>query len=194
MPEIIYSDPKLLMRIKKMQYRSQIPSLALLILSFLISFVFASFNMRYPSLFLSIVSLIWFMYLRVCYRIKEKIPAPNPENLVSPVTGKVSSLKRSSDLYQLKIAKSFLDVVEIRCPHASAVWDGEALRVEYQEVPLVFRFEAANLQIFPESEMKPGNLIGMIVGKAMCSISLPQSLVSKLKPGDICEAGVSSII
>lgn len=194
MPSNISIDPKLLTRIKRMQYRSQIPPLALLVLSFLISFVFASYNMRYPSLILSLISLIWFMYLRACYRIREKIAAPKTEQLLSPITGKVSSLKRSSDLYQLKIAKSFVDVVEIRCPHGSAFWEGENLRVVYQEVPLVFRFEAVNLHIFKEIDMKPGNPIGMIVGNAMCSISLPQSLVTMLKPGEICEGGVTTIV
>lgn len=194
MPEIIYSDPKVLSRIKKMQYRSQVPPLALLILSFLISFVFASFNMRYPSLILSLISLVWFMYLRACYRIREKIPTPETDALLSPLTGKVGSLKRSSDLYQLKISKSFIDVVEIRCPHESAAWEGEALKVVYQEIPLVFRFEAENLHIFPKSEMKPGNTIGVIIGNAKCSISLPQSLVTRLKPGEICEGGVTTIV
>ncbi len=194
MPPLIYSDPNVLTRIKRMQYRNQLPPLALLILSFLIGFVFASYNMRYPSLALSLIALVWYLYVGNSYRIRQKIALPETDEVYSPLTGKVHSLKRSSDLYQLKIAKSFLDVVEIRCPHESALWDGDALRFTYQGTPLVFRFEAKHLNRFEEREMKPGNVIGMISGTAICILNLPQSLVTKLKPGDLCESGVTSII
>lgn len=193
MPNFIYTDLHLLNRIKKMQYKSQLPALALLVLSFLISFFFASFNMRYPSLFLSIISLVWFMFISACFRQRQKLPVPEEGKLLCPLTGRVRSLKRSSDLYQLKISKSFLDVVEIRCPHESAVWDGDLLRVVYQDTPLVFRFETEKLVRFPEQEMQPGNVIGMISGSAICSLSLSQSMMTTLKPGDICEGGQTTI-
>lgn len=194
MPNFIYIDIHLLNRIKKLQYKAQIPALALLVLSFLLSFFFATFNMRYPSLILSIISLTWFMYVSACFRMRQKLPIPEPGQVLSPITGKVKSLKRSSDQYQLRIVKSFLDVVEIRCPHESAEWEGNALRLVFGETPLVFRFDTDNLVRFPEQEMQPGNVIGMISGSAVCSLNLSQSLMTALKPGDICDGGQTQII
>jgi len=194
MPEILKSDISILLKIKKQQYRNQLPPLALLVLAFLISFFFSAYNLRYLSWGLSLIAFVWYLYVGFCHRYKEKIPAPEEGALLSPLTGKVRSLKRSSDIYQLRISKSFLDSVEIRCPHTSAEWDKDALRVVFRDAPLVFRFETEHLVKFAETEMQPGNIIGMIVGSAVCSLNLQQNLMTALKPGDICEGGFTPIL
>lgn len=194
MPTLIVSDTAILTKIKMSQYRHQIPPMALLMIAFFINFFLSEYNMRYPSLALVIVAIAWYLYAGFCFRFRANIPAPEAGLLLSPLTGRVMSLKRSSDLYQLKIAKSSLDMVEIRCPHESAVWEGDNLRCIYQEVPLIFRFEARELVRFESANMQPGNIIGMLVGSGTYSINLPTTLETHLNRKDICEAGQTALV
>jgi len=194
MSTVLNSDTAILGKIKKAQYRHQIPALALLAVAFFANFFLSSFNMRYPSLTLAVIAMGWYMYVNACFRFRHKIVVPQEGVLLSPITGRVKSLKRSSDLYQLKINKSSLDLVEIRCPHESAMWDGNNLKLNYQETPLILRLEANELITFADVPMQPGNIIGMLVGGGTCSVNLPNTLVTDLKLKDICDAGQTALL
>ena len=193
MPKQITTEIEYLTQIKKRQIRQQIPPLALLVLSFLVGFVVPSFG-HYPALIIAIIAVIWYMYVGTCHRFKEKIKVPDGDLLLSPVTGRVRSLKTSSDISLLRIDKSFIDLVEIRCPHASCEWEEDKLRVNYHGQSLIFRFEGEHLIRFVDAVMEAGNTIGYIVGNATCSISIPKPLQTKLKPKEICMAGLSVIL
>lgn len=194
MPEYILSDPKLLSQIKKLQYRQQIPPLALLIIGFLISFVIPVFNLRYVSLAICLAAIIWFLYLGACFRYRNRIPRPSGDDLLSPVTGRIKKVKSALDAYQLVISKHALDTVEIRCPHSSSRWDEERLKLEYRGQSLSFRFDAEKLIRLEEAEMKPGEVIGLMIGSGTCQIILPRSLPCTLPSHTLCEAGTTPLI
>ncbi|MDD2228890.1 MAG: hypothetical protein PHY48_05730 [Candidatus Cloacimonetes bacterium] len=193
MPKQVITEINYLTKIKKRQIRQQIPSLALLALSFLIGFIIPSFG-HYPALVFAMIAIAWYLYIGACHRFKERITVPDGDLLLSPVTGRVKSLKTSSDISLLKINKSVIDLVEIRCPHASCVWEEDKLRVNYHGQSLIFRFETEHLIRFEEAVMETGNLIGYIVGSGDCYISIPEPLQTKLKPKEICMAGLSVIL
>ncbi|PKN73441.1 MAG: hypothetical protein CVU50_01625 [Candidatus Cloacimonetes bacterium HGW-Cloacimonetes-3] len=194
MPKTLITDIKYLRLIKKRQLQQQIPPLALLALSFLVSFAVPLFAFHYPSLVLSFIAIIWYLYVGICYRFRERIVIPDGDLLLSPITGRVRFLKTSSDISLLKISKSPLDLIEIRSPHASSTWEEDTLRVSYQQHNLIFRFDAGHLIRFEDAPMDAGNTIGFIVGSGTVSISLPNLLHTDLKVKDICQAGLSAII
>jgi hypothetical protein len=189
----LLSDPKYLRIIKRNQYRHQIPALALLVIAFLLNFAFSTY-LRYPAMALAFTAMIWYMYVGACFRFKQRIPAYEEENLLSPLSGRVRLLKTSSDISYLKISKHALDTVEIRSPHSSSVWEGDTLTVNYQRHNLIFRFEGKELIRFEDASMDAGSLIGMLIGNGSVSISLPRPLVSDLKPKEICEAGLTCLL
>lgn len=191
MPKYILSDAKHLAAVKKQQYRHQLPPLALVVFAFLVNFALPNFNLRYPSLSMAIIAMVWFSYVGACFRIKQRIPVLEGDLLLSPLTGRVRHIKRSSDMNQLKVFKYAIDIVEIRSPHASSEWDGDSLKLNYKGHNLSFRFEAKELIRFPESSMEAGSLIGMLIGKGSYTINLPLDLSLPVKAGDISEAGLT---
>lgn len=194
MPESILSDPKLLSQIKKMQHRQQLPPLALLAIGFLIGFVIPDFNLREVSLVLCLIAIAWYLYVGACFRYRNKIPLPPSEVLLSPLSGRIQSIKSALDNYQVKISKHALDTVEVRCPHSSCQWDEDRLKLEYRGHSLSFRFEAKQLVKLENSEMQPGAVIALLIGAASCQIILPRDLPCDLPQHAICEAGVTPLI
>jgi hypothetical protein len=194
MPKTIITDPKYLSIFKKKQIRQQIPSLALLALSFLIGFIVPMFSFRYPAIILTLAAIVWFKYVETSYRFKQRIDVPDGDLLLSPITGRVRFLKSSSDISLIKIGKSVIDLIDIRSPHASCVWDADTLKVNYRGQNLIFRFDAEHLHRFEDASMDAGNTIGYIVGSAVCSISIPKPLQSGVKLKEICMAGLAPIV
>ncbi len=194
MPKKIISDPKYLSEIKRLQLRQQAPPLALLALSFLTSFAIPLFWFHYPSLILALIAIAWYLYVGFCFRFKERISIPDGDVLLSPITGKVGYRKTSSDICLIKIRKTQIDRVDIRCPYTGCTWEEDTLRVCYQEQNLVFRFEGAKLHKFNAADMVAGNMIGYIYGSATVSLSIPLPLQTSLQQNELCDAGLSVIL
>ena len=194
MPKYILSDPQQISLIKKLQFQHQIPSLALVVIAFLLNLLMPNFNMHYPSLGLALIGVIWYMYVGLCFRFKQRIPALDSTALLSPITGRIRYVKTASDISQLKIGKSAVDLVEIRSPHADCMWEGETLKLVYQGCNLTFRFEANKLIRFENANMAAGHVIGVFSGAGSCYLSLPKPLNTGLRPKELCEAGLTSLI
>lgn len=194
MPEMILSDPKLLAQLKKQQYRRQLVPMALLVLSFLIGFIVPNADLRYVSITMSVIAVSWYAYEGMCHRFKNRIPRPETEELLSPITGRVKQVKSSMDTYQLKIGKHALDCVEIRCPHPSCSWEDSSLRLEYQGQNMVFRFEGGHIEKVSPLVMNPGEVIGFFIGSGSCNLILPRTMPCLVKPHDVCEAGITPLL
>lgn len=194
MPKKIISDPKYLAEIKRQQLRQQAPPLALLALSFLTSFAIPLLWFHYPSLILALIAIAWYLYVGFCFRFKERIHIPDGDLLLSPITGKVVYRKTSSDICLIKIHKSRIDLVEIRCPYPGCNWEEDTLRVSFQGYNLIFRFEGAKPQKFLTAEMEAGNLIGYLNGTATVSISIALPLQTALQQKELCDAGLTAIL
>lgn len=194
MSETILSDPKLLTQLKRLQYRQQIVPMALLVLSFLIGFIIPIADLRYISIAMSVIAVAWYTWIGMCHRFKHRIPRPETEELLSPVTGRVKQVKSSMDTYQLKIGKHALDCVEIRCPHPSCRWEDDNLRLDYQGQSMVFRFEGGHIVKISPIALNPGEVIGFLIGSASCHLILPRTMPCLVKPHDICEAGITPLL
>lgn len=194
MPKTIITELKLLNELKKQQIRRQVPSLALLALSFMISILLPLFFYHYPSLILAILSFVWFRVVAANFRCKQKLIIPDGNLLLSPVTGRVRSIKTAPDYTLVRIGKSPIDYIEIRSPHDSAQWDNGTIKLQYMGHNLIFRFDSSHLQQIDSTDMQAGNIIGYIIGSAVCSISIPRELALEIKPKTICDAGLTALV
>lgn len=194
MPQYILSDPEILSQIKKLQYRQQVPPLALLIIGFLISVIVPIFDLRYLSMAICLAAIIWYLYVGACFRFRNRIPMPDHQGLLSPLTGRIKHLKSTTDAYQLVISKHALDTVEIRCPLAGSRWEEDKLKLDFEGNSLAFRFEAEKLIKLDKPEPKPGEVIGLLIGKASCQIILPRSKPCILSSHTLCEAGITELV
>lgn len=194
MPKTIITDSQLLTELRKAQIRRQVPPLALLAISFLVSFLLPLLLFHYPSMVIAITSVIWFRVVAATFRCKHQIAVPDGDLLLSPITGKVRSIKSAPDYTLVRISKSMIDYVEIRSPHDSAEWEGDTLKLKYKGHNLIFRFETNSIKRIESADMQAGNIIGYIIGSAVCSVSIPRELSIAMKPKELCDAGLSVIV
>lgn len=171
-PSIITSDPKVLHKIKFMQLRKQLIPLISVILLMIIN-IFLTIKV---ILYLSIACFGWYLLEKMFFRTKNKIRTPEQGTFVSPVDGKVLSIRRSPDFNLLTIKKAMFDVVELRLPYPDmqSVTDGN------------WSFETpgglVNLKIvsdkakYFENDNIHGSVIGVIPGNAVINIYIPAEL------------------
>ncbi|HOH98398.1 MAG TPA: hypothetical protein PL188_08865 [Candidatus Cloacimonadota bacterium] len=181
-----------LQRIKKLQYRNLVNPAGVIILSFVLNFILPALGfISTIALIMAIAGLIWFFIITNMHRIRNKILAPQPDTIYCPITGKVSQIRTFEDTTQISIRKSFLDTVEIRCPHESCVWEDGKLQLELDGTRIQFRFTGSRVILFTEAEMKPGQVIGAIIGNGFCDIQMPVRMAPLLSSGKIVDGGES---
>ena len=135
------------------------------------------------------MGVLWFVYTLNNFRIRNKIIAPIPQSIYSPVSGTVRFVRSNSDVSLINIRKSFMDFVEIRSPHDDCFWEEDVLRLNHKLGSVTFRFSEKGFKKFDVEEMKAGSVIGIIIGFGSCNITLPSKLELKLSAGKSVDAG-----
>ncbi|HNQ44346.1 MAG TPA: hypothetical protein PKI59_07940, partial [Candidatus Cloacimonadota bacterium] len=164
----------------------------LIILSFLLNFNTPAWGfISIIAKITSLAGLIWFVILINMYRVRQKIKAPQINTVYCPITGKVSDIHSSADATRITIRKSFLDTVEIRCPHESCRWENASLVLDIDGSKITISLSGRKVIPFAEAEMKVGQVIGAIIGNGLCQITMPASLGNLLESGKIVDSGES---
>lgn len=171
-PQTLLSDPDVLHKIKYLQFRKQMyPLIAVVV------FMIANIFWNSPIfLYLTIASFGWYLLERLFLRTKNKIAVPETGAFVSPIEGKVISIRKGDEFTSLTLSKSMLDVVELRLPYPDMQseimgnWDFET------PMGLVnIRIKSENVKYF-DNKNKPGSVIGVIPGNAKINIHLPAGI------------------
>jgi hypothetical protein len=170
--KVITSTTEALKTIKKMQFRRQIiPFIA--VLSFLILNIF--FTMEIFK-YLTIASFGWFLFAKFFFRTKHKIAMPEAGAFVSPVDGKVISLRKGEDVTLLTIKKSWLDVVELRLCYPDLIHETPGLWSFQTSVGLIdVRIKAEKIN-WIEVKNESGQVAGIIPGNAVIVIHIPSGI------------------
>ncbi len=185
----LLSDGNSLLRIKKAQFRRQIPALALLLVAFLLSVIFPRARLYTPALILALAAIAWYLFVGACHRFKQRIPLPEPHALVSPIQGKIRYIRSNNEITLIKIGKIMLDGAEIRSPHQDCRLEDGSLTIPTPEGKISFRFNIKRLTWFPQPDFSAGNIIGMLVGNGSCTITLPQAPELRVSEGQPIDAG-----
>ncbi|MDD2332323.1 MAG: hypothetical protein PHI68_06710, partial [Candidatus Cloacimonetes bacterium] len=76
----------------------------------------------YPSLILIVMSISWFLYVSNTFRCKKGIVIPENNGLLSPIEGRIKTIRKTDVYILLTISKAAFDLVELRAPaHNSRV-------------------------------------------------------------------------
>jgi hypothetical protein len=171
-PRIILSDPNVLHKIKFMQFRRQIIPLIALV-AFMVINIFWNSGI---FLYLTIASFGWYLLEKMFFRTKNKIAEPEAGTFVSPVDGKVISVRTSPDAAMITISKSYFDVVELRLPYPDLQSEIAGNWVfETGKGQINVRIKSENVKYFDNRNIH-GAVIGVIHGKARISIQIPPEL------------------
>lgn len=193
-PTIIMTPVSFITKIKKMQYRRQLPAIGVVFLGIVLPYWFPGAGfLFYPALVIAIAGVIWYMWIWGNFRFNNKIPVPPADDVLSPIEGKLKFVRRSQDITLINITKSFLDVVEIRSPHTRTILEDEMLKLHLDMGTITFRFNTEHIHWLDEPDFASGNIIGMIHGPATCTITLPAGMETALQTPHLIHAGITMI-
>jgi hypothetical protein len=161
--------------------------------------IIAGFILRLSGIVLPMISLLMGLslaaYLIILFIFRMGNPTiPEKENLLlSPVHGKVLSVERANSMVKIRIAKSFFDPIEIRCPLG--------LHQKVDETDIVFHYGVHEIQmsfgskdplIFNEHGMVRGSLLGLLRGSYYIILTMNEAILSRelnIKKDDVVVAG-----
>lgn len=192
--EYILSTTEDLKRIKRRQYKAQIIPVLIMALGISMQYWLPGlFFLNYPALAVTLIGIIWYLWNLSTHRYNNKVAIPSPDDLLSPLEGKVLYIRSNPDLNLINIRKSVFDVVELRCPHEDCKLEDDQLKLSTPSGNISIRFNASRLEWLKKDEWTAGELIGLVYGKASCTISLPTALEPEIKEGSLVFAGASPI-
>jgi hypothetical protein len=183
------SDGSALLRIKREQFKHQIPALLLLLCAFLLNIILPGTDLMVPALVVALAAIAWYLLVGAGFRFRQRIPIPPPESVVSPLQGKVNYIRSNDDITLVNIRKTFLDMVELRSPNDACRLEEGVLSLNTPSGKVSFRFNIRQIRYFDEPDYATGNLIGLLAGNGSCTITLPRALSLAIKAGDTLDAG-----
>ncbi len=167
--ETLITRTDTLRKIKKSQYARQAIPLILLAVSIIVNMIYPVTVLRY----LAIVAFAWYVILMMMFRTKHKIAKPAAGEFVSPLEGKVTSVRKSDKETFITIRKTFIDIVELRLPTNDPEIDSSGTWIfKTEKGTIQLRLKAAKLKLF-DNPAETGEVIGIVPGSAVCTIYLP---------------------
>lgn len=150
-----------------------------------------SVYLRYFGYGLTALSITYYFLIGLRYRFDKSIKTPSDNLVYFPMDGSLSEIKESAESLWLMINKSSIDSVAIRAPHRLCRWDGNQLVID--EIGMRISFDSGNLQRFDDEGFAPGNIIGMIVGKASYEVQMESEGGHAFEEGQKIVAAKSSL-
>ena len=161
-----YTPVKYLSKIQKLKYKAAIFPILLVIISFAFNMIFELDQAKY----LSIIGLIWYIFIIIRFRVRRNYPPESvTEIILSPIYGKVTKIENNS----ITIKKGVFQSADIRYP-------GQNIEV---------KIDSRKMTYFEEQPALTGKLIGVVPSSAMCICEIPENWNIQITIGDKVIAG-----
>lgn len=145
-----YTPVKYLTKIQKLKYKAAIFPILLVVISFVLNMFFELDQAKY----LSIIGLIWYIFIIIQFRVRRNYPPESETEIVlSPIYGRVSKIENNS----ITIKKGFFQSADIR-------YLGQNIEVKIDSRKVIY---------FEEQPTLNGKLIGVVPSSAMCICKIP---------------------
>lgn len=172
----LLSDPKVLHKIKFIQFRRQLLPILAILLLMAFNFISPQNWMLYPIL----AAFGWYLLERILLRTKNKIVEPEVTVFVCPVDGKIEAVRRGEDMTSITIRKSWLDVAELRLPWLDVEMEKpDSWVFNSKKGQFRLKIKAGNLKLFDNLPVH-GGVIGVIVGSGTITIYLPAGVKAQV--------------
>ena len=161
-----YTPVEYLTKIQKLKYKSAISPILLVFISFGLNIIFELDQAKY----LSIIGLIWYIFIILKFRVRRNYP-PKSENeiILSPIYGRIIKIENNSII----IKKGFFQPADMR-------YAGQSIEV---------KIESKQVSYFEEQPNIAGRLIGIIASSAICICKIPEDWKIEKNIGDRVVAG-----
>ncbi len=161
-----YTPVEYLSKIQKLKYKTAVFPILLVIISFGSNLLFDIDQAKY----LSVIGLIWYIFIIIQFRITRNFP-PESETkiIISPIYGKVTKIEDGS----ITIKKGIFRSADIR-------YAGQNIEV---------KIKSKQVNYFEDDPSLAGRLIGVISTPAICICEIPNDWKIKINIGDKIVAG-----
>lgn len=155
-----------LAKIQKLKYKAAIFPILLVIISFGLNILFELDQVKY----LSIIGLIWYIFIIIKFRVRRNYPPESESEIIlSPIYGKIIEIEGSS----ITIKKGIFQSADIR-------YTGQNIEV---------KIKSKKVNYFEEQTTLAGKLIGVISSSAICICEVPEDWKIEINIDDKIVAG-----
>ncbi len=171
----LLSDADSLRRIKFAQFRAQVPALVAVAVAIALKTIFPSagqwlYNL---ALALAILAIAVYFFIGLCFRYRQRIPLPSQSALLSPLEGRIDSIRSSEGALLVNVRKKLLDSVELRSPHSDCRLEDGSLFLDTPQGRISFRFSFKHINWFVDPDLSAGSIIGYVTGNGSCLVRFP---------------------
>ncbi|MCK5050096.1 MAG: hypothetical protein KAS53_00045 [Candidatus Cloacimonetes bacterium] len=161
-----YTPVEYLTKIQKLKYKAAIFPILLVIISFGLNLIFEIDQAKY----LSVIGLIWYIFIIIRFRITRNYPPESEtKNILSPIYGKVIKIEDSS----ITIKKGIFQSADFR-------YTGQNIEV---------KIKSKQVNYFEDQPSLTGRLIGIISSSVICICEIPNDWKIEITIGDKVVAG-----
>ena len=161
-----YTPVEYLSKIQKLKYKAAIFPILLVIISFGFNMIFELDQAKY----LSIIGLIWYIFIIIRFRVRRNYPPESvTEIILSPIYGKVTKIENNS----ITIKKGVFQSADIRYP-------GQNIEV---------KIDSGKVTYFEEQPALTGKLIGVLPSPVICICEIPDDWEIEINIDDKVIAG-----
>ena len=148
-----YTPIEYLTKIQKLKYKAAIFPILIVFISFGLNIIFKIDQAKY----LSIIGLIWYIFIIIQFRVRRNYPPESVTGIVlSPIYGKVTKIEDNSII----IKKNFFQAADIR-------YSGQNIEMKIKSTKVIY---------FEEQPTLTGKLIGVVLSSAICICKIPDDL------------------
>ena len=161
-----YTPVEYLAKIQKLKYKAAVFPILLVIISFGTNLLFDIDQAKY----LSVIGLIWYIFIIIQFRITRNYPPESEtEIILSPIYGKVTKIEGGS----ITIKKGSFQSADFR-------YTGQNIEVKIKSKQVTY---------FEDQPSLAGRLIGVISTSAICICEMPTDWKIEINVGDKVVAG-----
>ena len=161
-----YTPVEYLTKIQKLKYKAAIFPILLVVISFVLNILFELDQAKY----LSIIGLIWYIFIIIQFRVRRNYPPESETEIVlSPIYGRVTKIENNS----ITIKKGVFQAADIRYP-------GQNIEV---------KIDSRKVTYFEEQPTLTGKLIGVVSSSAMCICEILDDWKIEINIGNKVVAG-----
>jgi hypothetical protein len=187
--QTLTSDPKILHKIKYLQFRRQMIPLGIVIILMILNIIWPFKYMLYPTL----LAFFWYLLERAIFRTKNKIPVPDENAFLSPVDGKVTTVRQGDDMTFVTIKKSFVDVAEVRLPYPGMQRvESDKWRFETPKGEINVHVKAENIRYF-DGEQIHGAVVGVLPAGGVFSFYFPPAVKVQVLEKEVVAGGETAL-
>ena len=183
-----YNPTRIFMDVMRLKYRMMLPSIALVVASFV-----ANFYVETPVLrWLAVVALLGYFVVFFAYRLRRLVPPDEPGAMLSPVCGKIAAVHQHPTETEVVIRKRMFDAADVRNA-LSGETPADPRTVRNAAGDASWRITAGRFHLLDDRRGLQGRLMGVFPFGGECRVMLAKTWTVDVVPGQPVSAGETVI-